>query len=86
MASPSIAPDLTVIEALDEQNSPPHGHLPQVGSRKQSCGNNGISAAGSTSDLEDYEEMGNLALLELVIKPDLPHNKAIATLAVWCVA
>jgi hypothetical protein len=43
-----------------------------------------FSPAGSTSELEDYEvNLDNVASLELVIKPDLTRNSAIATLAAW---
>jgi hypothetical protein len=46
-----------------------------------------FSPAGSTSELEDYEvNLDNVASLELVIKPDLARNSAIATLAAWRVA
>jgi hypothetical protein len=46
-----------------------------------------FSPAGSTSELEDYEvNLDNVASLELVIKPDLTYNEAIATLAAWRVA
>ena len=43
-----------------------------------------FSPEGSTSELEDCEvTLDYAASLQLVIKPDLPHNKAIATLAAW---
>ena len=46
-----------------------------------------FSPAGSTSDLEDYEvNLDGVSALELVIRPDLTHNEAVATLAAWRVA
>jgi hypothetical protein len=46
-----------------------------------------FSPAGSTSELEDYEvNLDGVSALELVIKPDLTHNDALATLAAWRVA
>jgi len=46
-----------------------------------------FSPAGSTSELEDYEvNLDDVSALELVIKPDLTHNEARATLASWRVA
>jgi hypothetical protein len=46
-----------------------------------------FSPAGSTSELEDYEvNLDDVSALELVIRPDLTHNEALATLAAWRVA
>jgi hypothetical protein len=46
-----------------------------------------FSPAGSTSEIEDYEvDLDGVSALELVIKPDLTHNDALATLAAWRVA
>jgi hypothetical protein len=46
-----------------------------------------FSPAGSTSEIEDYEvQLEGVSALELVIKPDLTHNSALATLAAWRVA
>jgi hypothetical protein len=46
-----------------------------------------FSPAGSTSEREDYEvNLEDVSALELVIKPDLSHNEALATLAAWRVA
>jgi hypothetical protein len=46
-----------------------------------------FSPAGSTSELEDYEvNLDGVSALELVIRPDLTHNDALATLAAWRVA
>ena len=46
-----------------------------------------FSPAGSISELEDYEvNLDNVAALELVIKPDLRHHQAMATLAAWRLA
>jgi hypothetical protein len=46
-----------------------------------------FSPAGSTSELEDYEvNLDGVSALELVIRPDLTHNEAIATLAAWHIA
>jgi hypothetical protein len=46
-----------------------------------------FSPAGSISEFEDYEvNLDNVATLELVIKPDLTHRQALATLAAWRVA
>jgi hypothetical protein len=46
-----------------------------------------FSPAGSTSELEDYEvNLEGVSALELVIRPDLTNNEALATLAVWRVA
>jgi hypothetical protein len=46
-----------------------------------------FSPAGSTSEIEDYEvNLEGVSALELVIKPDLTHNVALATLAAWRVA
>jgi hypothetical protein len=46
-----------------------------------------FSPAGSTSELEDYEvNLDGVSTVELVIKPDLTHNEALATLAAWRVA
>jgi len=46
-----------------------------------------FSPAGSTSELEDYEvNLDGVSTVELVIKPDLTNNEALATLAAWRVA
>ncbi len=46
-----------------------------------------FNPAGSTSELEDYEvNLEGVSALELVIKPDLTNNEALATLAAWRVA
>jgi hypothetical protein len=46
-----------------------------------------FSPAGSTSELEDYEvNLDGVSTVELIIKPDLTHNEALATLAAWRVA
>jgi hypothetical protein len=46
-----------------------------------------FSPGGSTSELEDYEvNLDGVSALELVIRPDLTHNEAPATLAAWRVA
>ena len=46
-----------------------------------------FSPAGSTSEIEDYEvNLDGVCIVELVIKPDLTHNEALATLAAWRVA
>jgi len=46
-----------------------------------------FSPAGSTSELEDYEvNLDGVSALELVIRPDLSHNEALATLAAWRLA
>lgn len=46
-----------------------------------------FSPAGSTSEVEDYEvNLDGVSTVELVIKPDLTHNEALATLAAWRVA
>jgi hypothetical protein len=46
-----------------------------------------FSPAGSTSELEDYEvNLDGVSTVELIIKPDLTHNEALATLARWRVA
>jgi hypothetical protein len=46
-----------------------------------------FSPGGSTSELEDYEvNLDGVSALELVIRPDLTHNQALATLAAWRVA
>jgi hypothetical protein len=46
-----------------------------------------FSPAGSTSEIEDYEvDLDGVSALELVIRPDLTHNDALATLAAWRVA
>jgi hypothetical protein len=46
-----------------------------------------FSPAGSTSELEDYEvNLDGVSALELIIKPDLTHNEALASLAAWRVA
>lgn len=43
-----------------------------------------FSPAGSNSELEDFEvNLNGVSVLELVIKPDLTHNDARATLAAW---
>ena len=43
-----------------------------------------FSPAGSNSEVEDYEvNLDGVSVLELVIKPDLTHNDALATLAAW---
>ena len=40
-----------------------------------------------TSELEDYEvNLEGVSVLELVIKPDVTNNEAVATLAAWRVA
>jgi hypothetical protein len=46
-----------------------------------------FNPAGSTSEIEDYEvNLDGVSALELVIKPDLTNNEALATLAAWRVA
>ena len=46
-----------------------------------------FNPAGSTSEVEDYEvDLEGVSALELVIKPDLTNNEALATLAAWRVA
>ena len=46
-----------------------------------------FSTGGSTSELEDYEvNLEDVSTLELVIKPDLRNEQAVATLAAWRVA
>ena len=46
-----------------------------------------FNPAGSTSELEDYEvNLDGVSALELVIRPDLTNNEALATLAAWRVA
>lgn len=46
-----------------------------------------FSPAGSTSEVEDYEvNLDDVSVLELVIKPDLLHQEAPATLAAWWLA
>jgi hypothetical protein len=46
-----------------------------------------FSPQGSTSELEDYEvNLDGVSTVELVIKPDLTHNEAVASLAAWRVA
>jgi hypothetical protein len=46
-----------------------------------------FSPNGSTSELEDYEvNLDAVSVLELVIKPDLTHNEAPATLVAWRLA
>jgi hypothetical protein len=46
-----------------------------------------FSAAGSGSELEDYEvDLDGVSVLELAIKPDLTRREAPATLANWRVA
>jgi hypothetical protein len=43
-----------------------------------------FSPAGSTNEVEDYEvNLDDVAALELVIRPDLAHQEAMATLAAW---
>jgi len=46
-----------------------------------------FSPEGSTSEMEDYQvDLEGVSTLELVIRPDLTHNQAVATLAAWRVA
>jgi hypothetical protein len=46
-----------------------------------------FNPAGSTRELEDYEvNLDGVSALELVIRPDLTNNEALATLAAWRVA
>jgi hypothetical protein len=46
-----------------------------------------FSPGGSTSEIEDYEvNLDGVSALELVIKPDLTHGEALASLAAWRVA
>ena len=46
-----------------------------------------FSPGGSTSEIEDYEvDLDGVSTLELIIRPDLTHNQALATLAKWRVA
>lgn len=46
-----------------------------------------FSPAGSTSEIEDYEvNLDDVSVLELVIRPDLTHQEALATLASWRLA
>ena len=46
-----------------------------------------FSPAGSTSEFEDYEvNLEGVSALELVVKPDLTNNEALASLAAWRVA
>ena len=61
----------------------PNGGQPKEIVRQQWNFNN----RGSTSELEDYEvNLDDVSALELVIKPDLTNNEALATLAAWRVA
>ena len=46
-----------------------------------------FSPGNSACELEDYEvNLDGVSALELVIRPDLTHNDALATLAAWRVA
>ena len=46
-----------------------------------------FSPEGSTSEIEDYQvDLDGVSTLELVIRPDLTHNEAVATLGAWRVA
>ncbi len=46
-----------------------------------------FSPGGSTSEIEDYEvDLDGVSTLELIIRPDLTHNQAVATLAAWRVS
>jgi hypothetical protein len=46
-----------------------------------------FSPGGSTSEVEDYQvDLDGVSTLELVIRPDLTHNQAVATLTAWRVA
>ena len=46
-----------------------------------------FSPGGSTSEIEDYEvNLEGVSTLELVVKPDLTNNEALASLAAWRVA
>jgi hypothetical protein len=46
-----------------------------------------FSPGGSTSEIEDYEvNLDSVSTVELVIKPDLSHNDALASLKAWRVA
>jgi hypothetical protein len=46
-----------------------------------------FNPAGSTSEFEDYEvNLEGVSALELVVKPDLTNNQALASLAAWRVA
>jgi hypothetical protein len=46
-----------------------------------------FSPAGSTHEVEDYHvALEDVSALELAIKPDLSCEKAVAGLAMWCVA
>ena len=46
-----------------------------------------FSPAASTSEIENYEvNLKDVSVLELLIKPDLTYNSALATLAAWRVA
>jgi hypothetical protein len=46
-----------------------------------------FSPGGSTSEFEDYRvNLDDVRVLELEIKPDLPDNEILATLAAWRVA
>ena len=43
-----------------------------------------FSPEGSTSELEDYEvNLEDVSVLELVIRPDLTHHEASASLTAW---
>jgi hypothetical protein len=46
-----------------------------------------FSPRGSTSEIEDYEvNLEAVSVLELMIKPDLTHNEAVANLVAWRLA
>jgi len=46
-----------------------------------------FSPAGSTTEIEDYEvSLDRVSVLELVIRPDMSHDEAMATLAAWRLA
>ena len=46
-----------------------------------------FSPGGSTSEIEDYQvDLDGVSTIELVIRPDLTQNQAVATLAAWRVA
>ena len=70
------------------RNSPFGAQRPAATSPERSCGSSGIfNPAGSTNELEDYEvNFDGVSALELLIRPDLTNNEAIATLAAWRVA
>lgn len=46
-----------------------------------------FSPQGATTEVEDYQvDLTGVSVLQLTIKPDITHGRAVASLGHWCIA